>query len=92
VGNTVGAFMLKALILVFGFNIIYIGLKIILDIMDEHIRTITETYGYGWFFSIFVNFMLSLWSWTYLVLTNAMALAIILALSLIYEAYETKWR
>ena len=91
--NTVGSFVLKALLIVVGFNFIYSMLVFFVDYLKGWADWLTSTFGTGWFLYTFVSFLKDgVLAWLFLILADATAIAVILFISMILEAYETEWK
>ena len=90
--NTVGSYTVKALLILVAFNLLYTLIKMIIDYINSYVVSIVNTFGTGWVFSPVVEFLLGLWGWYRLLLLDVTAVAIIMFISMVEEAYSTKWR
>ena len=91
--NTIGSFMLKALAVVIGFNFIYSLMVLFIGYFKEYINELFSEFGYGWVFSPVVDFLSNgILAWLFLLFTDTMAFAVILFISLIWEAFNTRWK
>ena len=89
--TTLGEFVLKSLAIIVLFDFIFSIIKMYVYYTSQTETSIVNTFGTGWVFSPIVQFLLSVWRWIALILSNIIAFAVIIAISLLREAFESKW-